>query len=89
MLLCYSQACQNTKNPTNLTNKSKTQVIMMITINLSCKKLSSLLISMISNQEPLVYGTAMNLGLIPTEDGPRSSVLTSYFEVNECGKCKL
>ena len=44
---------------------------------------------MISNQEPLVYGTAMNLGLIPTEDGPRSSVLTSYFEVNECGKCKL
>ena len=89
MLLCYSQAYKNTKKPKKLTKNSKTQVIMMITINLYCKKISSLLISIISKQEPLMYGTTMNLGLIPTEYGERSSVLTSYFKVNECEKCKL
>ena len=44
---------------------------------------------MISNQETLRYGTAMKLGLISTEDGARSSVLTIYFKVNECEKFKL
>ena len=53
------------------------------------QKLSSLLISMISNQEPLMFGTTIKLGLILTEDGARLSVLTSYFKVNGCGKCKL
>ena len=61
----------------------------MIKIDLFFKKLSSLLISMISNQEPLRYGTEMKLGLIPTEYGARSSVLTSSFKMNECAKCKL
>ena len=86
MLICYSQACQNTNNPTKLTKKSKTHVIIMITISLYCNKLSSLLISMISNKEPLRYGTTMELGLIPTEDGARSYLLTSYFRVNKCGQ---
>ena len=52
-------------------------------------KWSSLLISMISNQEPLGYRTAMELGLIPTEGGTSSYVLTSSFTVNECGRWKL
>ena len=43
----------------------------------------------ISNQEPLRYVTATKLGLIPTEDGERLSVLTSYFKVNECVKWKV
>ena len=89
MLLCCSQEFCNTKNPTKLTKNLKTHVIRMITINLSSKKWSPLLISMISNQDPLRYGTAMKLVLIPTEDGARSSLLTSYFKVNECGKCKM
>ena len=63
--------------------------MMMIKINLSYKKRPSLLISMISNQEPLRYGPAMKLGLIPTKYGARSYALTNNFEVNECGKCKL
>ena len=62
---------------------------MMITINLSFKKGSPLLISIISNQDPLRYGTAMNLGLIPREDGSRSYVLTISFKVNKHGKWKL
>ena len=89
MLLCYSQACQNTKNPAKLMKNSKTHVIMMITINPSWKKWSILLISMISNQDPLMCETVMKLGLIPTEDGARSYVLTSSFKVNARGKCKL
>ena len=48
------------------------------------QKKSPLLISMISNQDPIRYGTAVNLGLIPTEDGASSYVLTSYFKLNEC-----
>ena len=44
---------------------------------------------MISNQEPLRNGTAMNLGLISTEDGTRSYILTIVFRVNECEKFKL
>ena len=44
---------------------------------------------MISNQDPLRYGTALKLVLIITLDGARSSVLTSYFKMNECGNCKL
>ena len=51
--------------------------------NLSCKKWSSLLISIISNQEPLRYGTAMKLSLILPEGGTRSSVITSYFKVKK------
>ena len=89
MLLCYSEACQNTKKPTKLRNNSKTHVIMMIKINPSCKKRSPLLISMISSQEQIRHGTAMKLGLIPTEDGTRSYVLTSSFKMKKCGKCKL
>ena len=81
MLLCYSQACHNEEIEDSHDNDDKNQPIW--------QKLSSLLISIISNQEPLKYGTAMNLGLIPTEDGARSSVLTSSFKVNEYGKCKL
>ena len=50
MLICYSQACQNTNNPKKLTKKSKTHVIIMITISLYYNKLSSILISMISNK---------------------------------------
>ena len=50
---------------------SNNHVIVMITMNLSCKKLSSLLISIISNQGPIMYGTEMNLGLISTEYGTR------------------
>ena len=45
------------------------------------KKSSSLLISMISEQGPLRYGTEMRLGLIPKEKGARSYVLTIYFKV--------
>ena len=45
--------------------------------------------SMISNQDPLRYVTAMKLGLIPPEDGTSSSVLASSFKVNRCVKCKL
>ena len=89
MLLCYSKVCQNTKKPTNERKNSKTHVIIIITINLSFKKVSSLLVSMISNQEPIMYGTVMKLGLIPTEYGKSLSILTSYFKVNEYGKCKL
>ena len=88
-LICYSKACQNTNKPTNLPKNSKTHLIMMITINLSCKKISSLLISIIPDQEKLRYVTTMNLGLIPTEDGKRSCVLTSSFKVDKCGKWKL
>ena len=47
------------------------------------------MIAMIYNQEPLRYGTAMKLVLIPMEDGTRSYVLTSSFNMNECGKYKL
>ena len=61
----------------------------MKTIKLSCKKLSSLLNSMISNQNPLKYVTAMKLDLISTEYGSMSAVLTSSFKVNECGRWKL
>ena len=46
------------------------------------QKISSLLISIISNQEPLRYGAVMKLGLIPTEYGARSSVLTNSFKAN-------
>ena len=46
------------------------------------QKKAYLLISTIFNQEPLNCGTAMRLGLIPTEDRARSSVLTSYVKVN-------
>ena len=67
----------------------KTHVIMMKTINLSCKKRSPLLTSIIPNQDSLRYGTAMKLGLIPTEGGKRSYVLTRSFKVNECGRCKM
>ena len=45
--------------------------------------------SMISNQESLRYVAVMKLGLISMEGGTRSSVPTSYFKVNECGRCKL
>ena len=62
---------------------------MMKTINISCKKRLSLLISMIPNQEPRRYGTAMKFGLIPTEGGTKSSVITSSFKVNECGRWNL
>ena len=44
---------------------------------------------MISNQELLRYGTVTKFGLIPTEYGTRSSVITSYFKVNKCERCKL
>ena len=47
------------------------------------------MISMMSNQYPLRYVTAMKLGLIPTEYGASSSVLASSFKVKKCGKCKL
>ena len=89
ILLCYSQVCQNTKSPKKLTKNSDTHAIRMIKINLSYKKLSYLLISMISNQDPLSYETTMKLGLIQTEDGSRSSVLTKSFKVNKNGKYKL
>ena len=62
---------------------------MMKTINISCKKRLSLLISMIPNQEPRRYGTAMKFGLIPTEGGTKSSVITSSFKVNKCERCSL
>ena len=39
------------------------------------------MISTISNQEPLRYGTAMKLGLIPIEGGTRSSVIISDFKL--------
>ena len=32
---------------------------------------------------------AIKLGLVPTEDGASSSLLTSYFKLNKCGKFKL
>ena len=89
MLICYSQACQNTNNPTKLMKNSKTDVIIMITINLSCKKLSSLLISMILNKEPLRYGTAMKLGLIVTVDIASPYEITSSFKLNEWRKFKM
>ena len=89
MLIWYSQECQNTKNPTTWANNSKTHAKFMKKINISCKTLSSLLALMISNQEPLSYVTAVKLGLIPTEGGTRSSVITSYFKVNKCRRCKL
>ena len=44
---------------------------------------------MISNQDPLRYGTAMQLVLITMEDGARSSVIISSFKMNECGKFKM
>ena len=50
---------------------------------------SFLLILVISKQEPLRYGTATKLGLIPTEDVSRSSVLTSSFKVNKFVKFKV
>ena len=51
--------------------------------------LGSTLKSTIINQDPLGYGTVVKLGLIPTKGGTRSSILTSYFKLNECGRCKL
>ena len=44
---------------------------------------------MISIQEPLMYGSKMNLGFIPMEGVTRLSVLTTHFKANECGRCKL
>ena len=44
---------------------------------------------MISNKETLRYGTAMKLVLIPMEDKTKSSIITSYFNVNKRGKQKL
>ena len=44
---------------------------------------------MIFNQELLRYRTVMKLVLIPMEGGTRSSILTSSFNANECGRCKL
>ena len=41
---------------------------------------------MISNQEPLRYGAAMKLVLIPTEDGARSYLLTRSFKGNDYEK---
>ena len=41
------------------------------------------------NQDPLRYVTVTKLGFIPMECGTILSVLTSYFKVNECGRCKL
>ena len=46
------------------------------------QKWSFLLISIIPNQYPRRYGTAMKFGLIPTEVGKNSSVIISYFRVN-------
>ena len=53
------------------------------------QKWSSLLTSMMSNQETRRYGTVVKLGLIPMEGGIRSYILTSSFKVDECGKWKL
>ena len=89
MLLCYSQACQNTKKLINQTNNSKTHGITTKTINLSCKKRSPLLTSVVFNQDPFRYGTVIKLVLIPTEGGTRSYVITISFKVNECGRYKL
>ena len=47
------------------------------------QKISPLLISTISNQEPLWYGTEVELGLIPTEDVAGLYLLTSYSKVNK------
>ena len=44
---------------------------------------------MISNKEPISYGTVIKLGLIPKEYGTISSALKSSFKLNKCGKCKL
>ena len=44
---------------------------------------------MIPNKDPVRYGTAMKLGLIPIKGGTRSYVITSSFMVKGCGMCKL
>ena len=53
--------------------------------------ISSMLLTSISenDQESLRYGTKMKLVLIPMKYGAISSVITSYFKVNLCGKFKL
>ena len=102
MLLCYSQAYQNTKKPKNWTKNSKTHAKMTKTIKLSWKKYYTFWPQWYPTKLPLLvhlwwldiievrrYVTAMELGLIPKEFGTISSVLTRSFKVRKCGGYKL